>query len=105
MIEPDLTGLGHRSRADAPYPGDQVGVEAGFAGVSRDVDEVAPRAGLAAGKMHMQHAERRGFGKHPRPSGGVEFAVARLEPKRGGAIRATERAPMRQLGEELRLLR
>ena len=26
-----------------------------------DLDEIAPRAGLAAGEMHLQHAERRGL--------------------------------------------
>ena len=27
----------------------------------RDLDEIAPRARLAAGEMHLQHAERGGF--------------------------------------------
>ena len=71
----------------------------------RDVDQIAPRARLAAGQMHVQHAERRGLGEHPRPGRGVEFVVARFQRQRIGAIGAAERTAVRQLGEQAERVR
>ena len=57
---------------------DEIGVEAGRARRRGDLDEVAPRRRLAAGEMHLQHAERRRLAEHPRPGGGIEFVGARI---------------------------
>jgi len=65
-----------------------------------DCDEIAPGAGLAAGKMHLEHAERRGLGKNPRPGLSVELALARIKRDRIGTIRAAQRTAVRQLGQE-----
>ena len=62
-------------------------------------DEVAPRARLAAGEMHLQDAERRGLAEHPRPGLRIEFVASRIERERIGAIRTAERTTMRQLGQ------
>ena len=67
VIEAGLPQIAHGARGDADAGGDQIGVEPGLARVRRDVDEIAPRAGLAAGQMHVQHAERRRLLEHPRP--------------------------------------
>ncbi len=94
-----------RARGDADARGDQIGVEPGLARRRRDLDQIAARAGLAAGEMHLQHAERRGLGEHPRPGRGVELVVALLERQRIGAIRTAERAAVRQLGQQAKRLR
>ena len=59
VIEAGLPQVAHGARGDADARGDEIGVEPGLARVRRDLDEIAPRARLAAGEMHVQHAERR----------------------------------------------
>ena len=64
--------IAHGARGDADARGDQVGVEPGLARMRGDLDQVAPRAGLAAGQMHLQHAERR----PPRANTRAQVAVS-----------------------------
>src|SRR5438067_468264 len=104
MIEARLPQIAHGARGDADPRGDEIGVEPGLARVRRDVDEIAPRAGLAAGEMYVHHAEAGRFLEHPRPGRSVELAVARLERERIGAIRTTERTTMRQLRQKTKRL-
>ena len=80
--------------------GDEIGVEAGGMGAGRDVDEVAPRARLAAGQVHLQHAERRRLAEHARPGRGIELAPRAVERERVRAIGAAERTAVGQLGQE-----
>ena len=65
-----------------------------------DVHEVAPRAGLAARQMHLQHAKLRRFAEDAQPGRGIELVRSCIERERVRAIRAAERATMGQLGEE-----
>ena len=44
--------------------------------MSDELDEIAPRRRLAAGKMHVQNAERRGLGEDPLPGRGVELVAS-----------------------------
>ena len=59
VVEAGLPQVAHGARGDADAGGDEIGVEPGLARMRRDVDQIAPRARLAAGQMHVQHAERR----------------------------------------------
>src|SRR5215831_7968326 len=54
---------------DPDRGGDQIGVKAGRMGTGGDVDEIAPRTGLAARQMHLQHAKLRRFEQYGQPSG------------------------------------
>ena len=63
-----------------------------------DRDEIAPRTRLAAGEMHLQDAECRGLGEHPRPGLCVKLASSRVERERVGAIRTAQRTAVRKLG-------
>ena len=65
-----------------------------------DRDEIAPRTRLAAGEMHLQNAECRGLGEHPRPGLRVKLASSRVERERVGAIRTAQRTAVRKLGKE-----
>ena len=65
-----------------------------------DVNEVAPRAGLAAGQMHLQHPERRRLAEDADPGRGVELSLARGRARAGWSNRGTERTAMGQLGEQ-----
>jgi hypothetical protein len=48
-------------QGDADCRGDEIGVKAGGARRSRDRDQVAPRARLATGQMHLENAEPGGL--------------------------------------------
>src|SRR5262245_60866656 len=50
--------------------------------------------------MHLKNTERRGFLEHTRPGFGIEFGTSLLQFERVRTIRASERAAMRQLGEQ-----
>src|SRR6202044_507028 len=100
VIEAGIGELVQRIRGNADRRGDQIGVKAGVMGRSRDLDQIAARARLATGEMHLQHAERRGFGEHAGPGRGIELVVARIEYERVGAIGAAERTAVRQLGKQ-----
>ena len=65
-----------------------------------EIDQIAPRTGLAAGEMNLQHAERRRLAD-TRAQVAVSSSVGtRIERERIGAIRTAERAAVRQLGKE-----
>src|SRR5262249_32005969 len=85
---------------DADTRGDEIGVEAGIACRRHDVDEIASRRRLAAGEMHLQDPEPRGFAKHPRPGRGVELGVPLVHLEWIGAVWAAERTTMGEFGEE-----
>src|SRR6202020_529451 len=67
VIEAGFGELPQSVRGDADRRGDEIGVKAGGMRRCHDRDEIAPRTRLAAGEMHLEDAERRGLGKHPRP--------------------------------------
>src|SRR5215831_9890149 len=85
---------------DPDRGGDQIGVKAGRMGTGGDVDEIAPRAGLAARQMHLQHAKLRRFAEDAQPGRGIELVRSCIERERVRAIRAAERTAMGQLGEK-----
>ena len=58
------------------------------------------RPRLAAGEMHLQNAECRGLGEHPRPGLCVKLASSRVERERIGAIRTAQRTAVRKLGKK-----
>ena len=68
--------------------------------MAREFGDVAPRRRLAAGKMHMQRAERGGLAEHPLPGLAVELGARALQRQRIGAIGTAERAAMSELDEE-----
>ena len=73
MVE---AGVGERLHALLRQPdpgGDQIGVKTDRCAMGDDFLKIAPRGGLAAGKMRVQHAERGGLGKNPVPGFGVDF--------------------------------
>ena len=75
MIEPGIRKAPQTCIRQSDAGGDQIGVKPGGMRGSDNLSEIAPRRRFAAGKMHMQNAERRGFGKDPRP--GLRYRVHR----------------------------
>ena len=65
----------------------------------RDRDEIAARAGFAAGEMHLQNAKTGSFAEHPRPSRRIELVCPGIERQRVGAIRTAERANVGEFGQ------
>src|SRR5262249_39321725 len=65
-----------------------------------DLDEIAPRGRLAAGKVYVQHAEPRGLRKNAPPILRAKLGGARIERKRVRAIGAAERTDVGELGEQ-----
>ena len=55
--------------------GDQIAVEPDRGGVADELDEIAADHRLAAGEMHLQHAQRRRLAEHPPPGRGVELGA------------------------------
>jgi hypothetical protein len=100
MIEAGVSERVQQLVGDADSRGNEIGVEAGRTGAGSDLHEVASRGRLAAGQVHLQHAERRRLVHHADPGRRVELALARVERERVGAIGASERTAMRQLGEQ-----
>src|SRR5262245_43641211 len=100
MVEPGLGQRGQRLVGDADPRGDEIGVEPGVMGGGGDVEEIAPRAGLAARQVHLQHAQRRRLAEHPRPGGAVELGLPAVERQRVRAIGTAERTAVGQLGQQ-----
>src|SRR5206468_1295001 len=65
-----------------------------------DLAKVAPRRGLAARQMHLQHPQCGSLGEYAPPCRGVEFVGALFEFERIGTIRAAQGTDMRQFGEQ-----
>ena len=65
----------------------------------RQLDDVAPRRRLAAGEVHVQRAERRGFAEDALPGLGVELGRGPFERHRVRAMRAAQRAAMGELDQ------
>jgi hypothetical protein len=59
MVEPGFYQGAERLVCDPDRGGDEISVKTGSMGADGDVHEVAPRAGLAARQVHLQHAEAR----------------------------------------------
>src|ERR1700730_3660810 len=100
VIEAGCGELIQRLRRNPDSRGDEICVKPGGMCCSGDLDKVTPRARLAAGEMHLQHAECRSFIEYPRPCRRIKLAPARIERQRVGAIRTAERTAVRQLSEE-----
>ena len=73
-------------------------------GGGSDLDQITACAGLAAREVNLQDAETGGLTEHPRPGLGVEFVRPRFQRQRVGAVRATQRATVRQLGQQAKRL-
>src|SRR6516165_10733079 len=97
------TGVGQalgQLLADPDSGGDEVSVEAALRGVTREIDNVAPRRRLAAREMNMQRAERGGLAAHALPGFAVNLGAGTFERQRIGAIETTERAAMGELDQK-----
>src|SRR6185312_14925117 len=66
-------------------------------GVPDQLDDILARGRLAAGEMHLQHADLGELGQDLLPFLGGQFRRAAVELNRIGAIGALQRAAMRQL--------
>src|SRR6185312_551490 len=75
---------------------DQVGVEPGVVGMLDEFDQVLARGRLAAGEVHLQHADLGEFAQHPLPFLGRKLGRGAVELDRVGAIGALQRTAMRQ---------
>ena len=80
--------------------GDEVGVQVAGPGVSHERNDVIAHQRLAAGQMHLHHAEFRGLGEGSAPLLGGEFGELGMEIDRVGAVHAFERAAVGQLGND-----
>src|SRR3984885_2531401 len=79
---------------------DEVGVEPALRSVARQIDNVTPRRRFAAGKMHMQRAERGGFAEHLLPGLAIQFVAGALKRHRIGAIKRAQRAAMSEFDQK-----
>ncbi len=79
--------------------GDEVGVEADLGRGLDDVFEVLARRRLAAREVDLQHAEGGGLAHDVLPFGGGQLGVDALQLGRVRAVRALQRAAMRQLAQ------
>src|SRR5262249_55399343 len=77
---------------------DQVRVEADLARVSNQLDEIVAQEWLAARKMQLRHAERRGPLGCAQPIRRFRFLLGELQGI--GGIRAAARTAMGQLGDQ-----
>src|ERR1700677_624547 len=100
MIETGVHQFASPRLVHADARGDQVGVETALRSVTREVDNVAPRRRLAAGKMHVQRAKRGGLAEHPLPGLAVKLIAGALERHWIGAIKTAERATSRKLDQK-----
>ena len=92
MLPKFFFGQQHRGR-------NQVGIQPDIAGVLHQFDQILARGGFAAGEMDLQHADLGKLREHLLPFFGGQFAAAAIEFDRIGAVRALQRAAVRQLGE------
>src|SRR5260370_21674198 len=99
MVEPGLDQFVHQLLAHPDSRRYQVRIEPGLRSVTGDLGDVAPRRGLAAGKMDMERAQRGGLAEHAFPRLSVDLRARALERQRIGAIRAAERTAMGELDE------
>src|SRR5439155_20872764 len=99
-VETLLPKLAYGVRGDTDARSDQIGVEAGLARRGRNLHQIAACARLAAGEMHLHHAELRGLLEHAHPRSGVELSLPPLERERIGAIGTAKRTTVCQLGKQ-----
>jgi hypothetical protein len=100
MIEP---GLGQRAEGllgDPDRRGDEIGVETGRMGTGSNLHEVAPRARLTPGQMHLQHTKLRRLAEDAQPGRRIELVLSRIERERVRAVRAAERTAVGQLSKQ-----
>src|SRR5271163_2428319 len=100
MVEAGVGQFARQFLANSDPRSDEVGVEPGPRGVAGELDDVAPRRRLAAGKVHMQRPERGGLAEQPLPGLAVEFGRRALERQRIGAIGAAERTAVGELDQK-----
>ena len=100
VLEPGLGEGLDLARAAQRAGGDEVAVKTVLRRGGDQAQKIAPRHRLAAGEMHLQHAERRRLGEHAAPVRSLKLARGALEVQRVGAIGALQRTAMRQLGEQ-----
>ena len=82
MLEPGLDQRPQPIGIEANARGDQIAVEPDLGRVADEFDEIASDERLAAGEMHLQNAQRRGFAEHPLPGRGVELDAGACEFER-----------------------
>ena len=76
MIEARIRQLSHPLLRETDAGGDEIRIEPDLGAMGDDLDEIAPRRRLAAGKMRVKNAHGGGFGKDPQPSLRIELAGA-----------------------------
>ena len=94
MIKPGLHQPSQHAFRDPDGRGDEIGIQTRRMSAGSDIDEIAPRAGLATRQMHLQHAQFSRFAQYTQPSRGIELVLSRIERERVRAIGAAERAAM-----------
>src|SRR3954451_21688814 len=97
MAEPGIGKLAQPLARQQHGRGDEIGVEADIAGVLDQLDEVLARRGLAAGEMHLEHADLGEFAQDFFPFLGGQLLARAVELDRVGAIGTLQRAAMRDL--------
>src|SRR5712692_2184667 len=100
MFEPGVDQVAEAKGVEPDAGRDQVDVEPTLVGMAHELNEVAANQRLASGKMHLQDAQCRRLVEHPYPRRRVELGAGALEIQRVRAIRTSQRAAMRQLGEQ-----
>src|SRR5580658_222823 len=100
MVEAGLDQFAKQLLADPDAGGDKVGVEPASRRVTGELDDVAPRGGLAAGKVHVQRPESGGLAEHALPGLAVDLGAGALKRQRIGAIGTAERTAMGELDQE-----
>ena len=100
MVEAGIGEFARELLADPDARGDEVGVEPGFRRMAGEIDNIAPRRRLAAGKVDVQRAERGGLAEHALPGLAVELIARALERDGVRAIKTAERAAMGELDQK-----
>ena len=100
MIEPGLLEIADFLFGQTDAGGDQVGVKAQFAGFANQLGEVLTHERFATGKAQLRRAHFPRFTKHLDPLFGAQLLALLGEVQRVGAVRALQRAAVRQLGQQ-----
>jgi hypothetical protein len=100
MIEAGVSERVQQLVGDADSRGNEIGVEAGRTGAGSDLHEVAPRAGSPPDRCTCSTPIAAASCITRTHVAVSSSPLARVERERVGAIGASERTAMRQLGEQ-----
>ncbi len=102
VLEPGLAQLLGPVPGEPDAGGDQRRVQTQRARVRSEIFDVRAHERLAARQAELQHAQLAGLGEHPLPVIGRQLPVGANHLERIRAVRAVQRTPMRNLGEQRR---